>query len=152
MALTAIPPEAATLRAQGAPAGAGAAGRGRETDWEFLFQTGRVPQDPEGAQGFNRYLCRQLEATAINNLLQAARGAAPQKGLFSGGFAGSMYQGLADEEYSKMIAARGGFGLGDVMYNQMAARLEAEKAYRQARSAGAENGFGAQGSPKGSDN
>ena len=84
-------------------------------------------------------------------MLQAARRNAPE-GPLSGGFAGSMYQGLADEEYARLIAARGGFGLGDMMYNQMWASLEAKKAYAQQPAAVGTAKIGAQGTSQRSDN
>jgi Rod binding domain-containing protein len=90
--------------------------------WEALLQTGRIPKDAETNTEFMKFLCRQLEAVSINTLFQAARKTVPEDGPLSGGFAGSMYQGLVDEEYSRMIASRGGFGLGDALFNQMMAR------------------------------
>jgi Rod binding domain-containing protein len=138
--------------ALGGANGAGAAARSADGRWEFMLQSGRTAgQDqPE----FLRYLCRQLEATTINTMLQAARRATPEKGLLSGGFAGSMFQSMADEEYSRMLAARGGFGLGDMMFKQM----DAMRAYRQtdaaasAAAAGAGAGNGPQGATGKSDN
>jgi Rod binding domain-containing protein len=138
--------------AAGATSGARAVDPSADGRWEFMLQSGRAPgkDQPE----FMRYLCRQLEATAINSMLQAARRSAPQKGLLSGGFAGSMFQSMADEEYSRMLAARGGFGLGDMMFKQM----DAMRAYRQtdaaasAAAAGAGAGNGPQGATGKSDN
>jgi Rod binding domain-containing protein len=82
-------------------------------------------------------------------MMQAARKASPANGPLSGGFAGSMYQGLADEEFSRAAAAVGGFGLGDAVYQQMATRLSGRRAYARAASAGA---AGAQGTVGKSDN
>jgi Rod binding domain-containing protein len=90
-----------------------------ERKWEALFQTGRIPKNPVEKQGFMKFLCRQLESVAVNTLFQAARRTVPQDGLLSGGFAGAMYQGLADEEYAKQIAARGGFGIGNALFAQV---------------------------------
>jgi flagellar protein FlgJ len=89
---------------------------------EALLATGRMPADAAGRREFLGFLCRQLEATAINALFQAARRTVPQDGLFSGGFAGAMYQGLADQEYAREIASRGGFGIGDAVFRQIAGR------------------------------
>jgi Rod binding domain-containing protein len=96
-----------------------------EKKWEALYQTGRIPKDAENNREFLRFLCRQLESVSVNILFQAARRTVPQEGLLSGGFAGQMYQGLADEEYSRLIAARGGFGLGDALFSQ----IDAQRAY-----------------------
>ena len=136
--------------------------------YEALFNIGRVPQDAENGPEFLRFLCRQLEAVSINVLFQAARRTVPDVGLFSGGFAGEMYQGLADEEYSRLIADRGGFGLGDALFRQIAGRAaytrEAERSASdaQAQSAAAQDVASAkstetsivapQGAPGGSDN
>ena len=144
---------------QAAAAPAPGSARAPEADWEFMLKAGRRPQGPEEQREFLRYLCRQLEASAINSMLQAARRAGPQDQLLSGGFAGSMYQGLADEEYARLIATRGGFGVGDVIYNQVVAGLEAKRAYQQRAGlrpgeAGIQpaGGIDAQETPKGSDN
>jgi len=127
-----------------------------------------VPADAAQSRGFMQFLCRQLEATAVNCLFRAARQTVPDGGLLSGGFAGSMFQGLADEEHSKLIAARGAFGLGDALF----AQLDARRAYAQ-QAAGAAarpqtqdaepqrikddktpgtSGAAPQGAPEGSDN
>jgi Rod binding domain-containing protein len=90
-----------------------------ERRWEAVLQGGRVPEHLQRDAGFLRYLCRQLEAAAVNTVFQTARRTVPAEGLFSGGLAGSMFQGMADEEYSRLIAARGGFGLGDALFAQM---------------------------------
>jgi Rod binding domain-containing protein len=81
-------------------------------------------------------------------MIQAARRASPKDGLFTGGFAGSIFQSLADEEYSRMLAARGGFGLGDQLFRQMAANL----AYQAAGPAVSAPGKAPQGVPGGPDN
>lgn len=113
----------AMLGAQGSAGGPGGARSAR--DWEFALQTGRTPRDPAEQKEFCRFLCRQLEAATVNIMLQTARRSSPEKALLSGGFAGSMFQGMADEEYSRLIAARGGFGIGDAVFQQ----LTAERAY-----------------------
>jgi len=121
---------------------AGAAGA-RATDWEFALQQGRVPAGAAEQKEFCRFLCRQLEAGLINTMMQVARKSSPADGLLSGGFAGSMYQGLADEEFSRVAAAAGGFGLGDAVYEQMAARLSGARAYaREAAAAVAQETTG----------
>jgi len=116
-------------------AGAGRVEPGKEREWEALFASGRIPKDLENNTGFLRFLCRQLEAVSINTLFQAARKTVPQEGPLSGGFAGSMYQGLADEEYSRMIANRGGFGVGDALFGQIMGRRAYAAAAEQAHSA-----------------
>jgi Rod binding domain-containing protein len=155
MNVATVSPDLSAARPARLPAGAAdapVASGGRDGDWEFMLQNGRVPTSGAQGRGFLRYLCRQLEATAINTMLQAARRASPGTGLLSGGFAGSIYQSLADQEYARMLAERGGFGLGDQIYNQMAAKLEAEKAYRQAPAARPNAGIGPKGVPDKSDN
>lgn len=120
----------------------------RATDWEFALQQGRAPTGESERKEFCRFLCRQLEATLINTMMQAARKASPSSGLLSGGFAGSMYQGLADEEFARAAVAAGGFGLGDSVYEQLAARLAGPRAYDLA----ATTGTGAQETAGESDN
>ena len=122
MNTAAVSANGGTGRPTGAP--------GADRRWEFMLQAGRVPQGGQDQQAFLGYLCRQLESTTINTMIQAARRATPQDGLLSGGFAGSIFQSLADEEYSRLLAARGGFGLGDQMFKQMAAN-QAIKAYQK---------------------
>lgn len=136
----------------------------QEKGWEALLAAGRMPADAKQNRGFIQFLCRQLESTAINGLFRAARKTVPSDGPFSGGFAGSMFQGLADEEYSRLIAARGGFGLGDALF----AQLDARRAYAQQTAAiqaqhtapqeltddktPGTSGAEPQGAPQGSDN
>ena len=90
-----------------------------EQRFEGLLNRGRMPQDPREAPEFLRYLCRQVEAQIAGTVLKTARQAFPAGGYLSGGFAGAMYQGLADEEYARLVAAGGGFGLGDALYTQL---------------------------------
>ncbi len=154
-----------TLSPLPAPGGqAKAHSAAEEKGWEALLAAGRMPADAKQNRGFMQFLCRQLESTAVNGLFRAARKTVSDGGPFSGGFAGSMFQGLADEEYSRMIAARGGFGLGDALF----AQIEARKAYAQ-QAAGVQaqhtapqvltdektpgtSGAEPQGAPQGSDN
>ena len=99
-------------------AGAGRARAGQEARWEGLLQANRVGPETKRDLGFQAYLCRQLEAAAVNSLLQAARRTVPAGGPLSGGFAGEIYQGMADEEYARLIAASGSFGVGDAVFRQ----------------------------------
>ncbi len=122
---------------------------GKEREWETLFQTGRIPKDAENSVEFLRFLCRQLEAVSINTLFQAARKTVSQEGPLSGGFAGSMYQGLADEEYSKMIAHRGGFGIGDALFGQVMGRKAYAATAAKAHAAPSTHSPAAQGLKKG---
>jgi flagellar protein FlgJ len=152
MNVTTVSPDPSAARAAAGPADAPGTPRSRDGDWEFMLQNGRMPAGGAEGRGFIRYLCRQLEASAIGAMLQAARRASPRDGLLSGGFAGSIYQSLADEQTARTLAERGGFGLGDMLYNQMAAKLEAAKAYRQAQALRPGAGIGTQGVPSRSDN
>jgi len=136
----------ATSRAGTAPAD-----RSRDARWEFMLQAGRVPAGGKDQREFTRYLCRQLESTAINGMLQVARKSSARDGLLSGGFAGSVFQGLADEEYSRMLAARGGFGLGDQLYRQMTTSAQAIGAYRRTMEMSPAAGNAAQGASQKSD-
>ena len=146
--LGAVRPAPGAAGAADAPSGPG----GADGQWEFMLQIGRKPRSDAEGSGFLRYLCRQLEAGAINTMLQAARRASPGGGLLSGGLAGSIYQSLADQEYARMLAERGGFGLGDQIYNQMAAKLKAGKAYRPAAAVRPGAGIGPKGVSGKSDN
>lgn len=131
-------PAIASTADAAAPTG-GAAAR-RADGWEFALQNGRAPKGAAEQAEFSRFLCRQLEAVLIGTMLQAARKASPANGLLSGGFAGSMYQGLADEEFARAAAASGGFGLGDAIYNQMAARISGARAYARTAAEAAPQG------------
>jgi flagellar protein FlgJ len=90
-----------------------------ERRFEGLLNRGRMPASPEDAPEFLRYLCRQIEAQVAGTVLKSARRTYPAGGFMSGGFAGSMYQGMADEEYARLLASSGGFGLGDALYTQL---------------------------------
>jgi Rod binding domain-containing protein len=100
----------------------------QDRDWQMLLDSGRISTETQSDPEFLRFLCRQLEALAINSLFEAARRTIPQDGPLSGGFAGVMFQGMADEENARQIAAGGGFGVGDELFRQMTAR----KAYSAA--------------------
>ena len=91
---------------------------GQDARWEGLLPANRISPEMKRDPGFLAYLCRQLEAAAVNSLLQAARRTVPAGGPLSGGFAGGIYQGMADEEYARLIAAGGGFGVGDAIFRQ----------------------------------
>lgn len=126
---------------------AGAAGAARDRQFELRLQSGRVPRDPAEKLEFLRYLSRMLESSVIQSVFRTARASEPEDGLFSGGFAGGMYRDMADEEFSRLLALRGGFGLSEVLFRQLAAR-EAAAAYQKAAAADLDP----KGAPQGSDN
>ena len=63
--------------------------------------------------------CRDFEAIFIHKLLKDMRATVPQSGLLDGGSQQELYRSMFDEEFSKNLAAKGGVGLGKILYRNL---------------------------------
>lgn len=64
--------------------------------------------------------CQEMEAIFVNLLLRQMRATVPKSGLLEESAAGSIYQEMLDEEYSKLIAkSPGNLGIGEMLYRQL---------------------------------
>lgn len=73
----------------------------------------------DGKQGLER-ACSEFEALFINLLLKEMRATVAKAGLTDGGRAEEVYTGLLDSQVSQELAAKGGIGLGGMLYRQLA--------------------------------
>lgn len=72
-----------------------------------------------------REACSEFEALFINLLLKELRATVGKSGLMDGGRAEEVYTGMMDTEMARDLAAKGGIGLADILYRQLApARAE----------------------------
>ena len=67
-----------------------------------------------------REACKEFEATFINMLFKEMR---KTVGTSDSNFALDTYQQMLDEEIAEAASKGNGIGLGDMMYNQLSARL-----------------------------
>jgi Rod binding domain-containing protein len=67
-----------------------------------------------------REACSEFEALFINLLLKEMRATVGKSGLMDGGQAEEVYTGMMDTEMARDLAAKGGFGLADILYRQLA--------------------------------
>jgi len=63
-----------------------------------------------------------FEAVFINQMFKSMRATVPRSELFGGGPSKDIVQSLFDEELSRVMAKRGGIGLGEMIYRQMSRR------------------------------
>jgi len=61
---------------------------------------------------------KDFESIFVNNLLKVMRSTIQKTNLISGGNAENIYQGMLDEEYSKIIVKRSDFGFAKQIYEQ----------------------------------
>lgn len=87
-----------------------------------------------------REACSEFEALFINLLLKEMRATVGKSGLMDGGQAEEVYTGMMDTEMARDLAAKGGFGLADILYRQLdPARAERPSVPGPSEPAGSEN-------------
>ena len=65
--------------------------------------------------------CQEFESIFVKMMLKEMRNSVDKKdSLLSGGWAEDIYSDMLDDEYSKSIAKKAGFGLADQLYKQLA--------------------------------
>ena len=70
-----------------------------------------------------REACRELESFFLEQLIKGMRSTLPDDGLFGGGRGEELFQSLLDAEIARKMAARGGVGLADVLYDQLSVNM-----------------------------
>lgn len=71
-----------------------------------------------------RKACSDFEAIMLKQMLSAMRQSIPKDGLTDGGYAGEIYQSMADEEMAKSMAKGKGMGLGEMLYRQVSGQIQ----------------------------
>ncbi len=68
-----------------------------------------------------RKACEELETVFIEYLIREMRKTVPRDEIFGGGRGEEVFQGMFDQEIAKKMSARGGIGLGEILYEQLSA-------------------------------
>ena len=66
-----------------------------------------------------RKLAQDFEAFFLSQVLEYMTQDLETGGMFGGGHAEGIYRSMMNEEYGKSIAARGGMGIGDILFADM---------------------------------
>lgn len=75
----------------------------------------------EGGQPHTlREATQEFESLLIAQLLKTMRGTVPESGLMGSGSGQQLFREMLDQEFARQIAFAGGFGLGEIVYRQMA--------------------------------
>lgn len=80
-------------------------------------------QDKEKAKARLKEVSYELEAIFVNQLLKEMRASVHKTGLFNGGYAEEIYEGMLYDEYAKLIAKSDQFGLANQIYEQLSKYL-----------------------------
>lgn len=84
---------------------------------------------PEGGSPTGERLqeaCQELEGLFISQMLQSMRRSVPTSSLFGNSSQEKTFRELLDTELSRGMAAAGGLGLGNQMYERMVGTLPVE--------------------------
>lgn len=81
---------------------------------------------PENREAELRQAAQELEATFISEMLKQAR-FGEARGAFGGGVGEEQFTSFLRDEHAKALAAQGGFGLSEAIFNALVARLEGEE-------------------------
>lgn len=66
-----------------------------------------------------RKACEELETVFVEYLIREMRRTVPTDRLFGGGRGEEIFQSMFDQEIAKKISARGGIGLGSILYEEL---------------------------------
>lgn len=81
------------------------------------------PSEPVGGKKTDpaaaRKVAQEFEALFIGMMLKSMRETTGKETLLGGGQGEDIYRSLLDVEYAKTMAARGGFGLADLVERQL---------------------------------
>lgn len=83
---------------------------------------GDEPPRSAGEEVRLRWAAEQLEALFLQELWKSMRSTVPKGGMFDN-MAVDLFEEMLDEERSKTMAAAGGIGLAQMIYEQMSAHL-----------------------------
>lgn len=76
-------------------------------------------QEKEAGDKKLREVCREMEAVFLNMLLGQMRETVPERTLFPKSSGEKMMQSMLDVELTRVMAAGGGVGLGELLYRQL---------------------------------
>ncbi|MCF8104726.1 MAG: rod-binding protein [Desulfohalobiaceae bacterium] len=71
-----------------------------------------------------KQVCQDFEAIFINTLFQEMRKTVPEQGYLEQNMGLDMFQEMMDMEVAREMSRRGGFGLGQSLYEQLRDRSE----------------------------
>ncbi|PKK91825.1 MAG: hypothetical protein CVV64_03795 [Candidatus Wallbacteria bacterium HGW-Wallbacteria-1] len=75
---------------------------------------------PSGSENTRlREVSREFESIFVNQMLKAMRKTVMKTGMMDGGTGEEVFTEMLDTEYSKSLAASGGFGLAEMIYKQL---------------------------------
>lgn len=67
-----------------------------------------------------REAAQQLESIFVDQLMEAMRRTSPKGGALKAGGGEEMFRQMFDQEISQRISQRGGVGIGEMLYKQLA--------------------------------
>lgn len=77
-----------------------------------------------GDTGQLREACSELESVFVNMMMKSMRSTVSEdEGIFKKSESEKMFEGMLDEKMSSKIAAAGGIGIGDMIFDQMSKYL-----------------------------
>ncbi|MDR2007046.1 MAG: rod-binding protein, partial [Acidaminococcales bacterium] len=87
---------------------------------EEKIKEGLVSAEDQAAKDSKlREVCREMEAVFLNMLLGKMRDTVPERTLFPKSSGEKMMQSMLDVELTRVMAAGGGVGLGELLYRQL---------------------------------
>jgi Rod binding domain-containing protein len=69
--------------------------------------------------GTLRDATQEFESLFIAQMMKSMRGTVPQSGLMGSDSGQGIFREMLDQELSRQIAFAGGFGIGDMLYEQL---------------------------------
>lgn len=86
--------------------------------WTAVGKDGREVKEAQ-----LREVSEDFESLLIDQMLSAMRKTLSKEKLYGGGLAEDIFQGMLDEEYSKLMARSESFGLAEKIYDQLSKYL-----------------------------
>lgn len=74
-----------------------------------------------------RQVAEDFEAVFLNTMVESMFASVKMDGPFDGGYGGSVYRSMLNEQYAKAIAKSGGIGIADKIYQQILQLQEQQK-------------------------
>jgi len=92
-------------------------------DLNSLQQTKSLPRVEGKTDEKLMEAAREFEAMFMNLVMQKMREMVPDSEILGGSSKVKFFEGMLDEEFSKMSADRSGLGLADMIYRQMSRNM-----------------------------
>lgn len=90
------------------------------SDFEKILEKAKETGDT----GQLREACSELESVFVNMMMKSMRSTVSEdEGIFKKSESEKMFEGMLDEKMSSKIAAAGGIGIGDMIFDQMSKYL-----------------------------